>query len=90
MKISEFGDKPKSILEEIKSFTPTHAKEDAINSRANHIIQSAINMFQKLDDIYTEEQALKLKRRFLNSISTGRPEKFSRAVDKLRKDMDGN
>jgi hypothetical protein len=87
MKMSDVGQprRPKSILEEIKTISLTENDTDALDSRANHIIHSAINVFRKIDETYEPDTATKLKRRFLNSILTGDPQKFSRAISKTAK-----
>lgn len=89
MKLSDIGGddkRPRSILDEIKKYSPTQINEEAINSRANHIIQSAMNMFEKLDEMYDGNTSEMLKRRFVSSIKNGDPEKFSRAINRLKKD----
>lgn len=89
MKQDEFvanqGKRPSTILEEIKKFSPSQLEEERLDSRANHIIQSAINMIDKLTESYDEETSQMLKRRFLNSIKTKDPEKFSRAIRRAKK-----
>ena len=42
-------------------------------------------MLEKIDEMYDSDTAMKLRRRFLNSINTADPEKFSRAISKLKK-----
>lgn len=89
MKQSEIGSndkRPRSILEEIKGVSPIKVKEHVISSRANHIIQSAINMLQKLDEVYDTDTSEMLKRRFIVSIKTSDPDKFARAVERASKE----
>ena len=71
----------RSILTElsqmpIKSNDKTHLLE----SRASNIIQSAINLMEQFNVLYTPEQADDLKRKFINAIRHQDPKKFYRSV----------
>ena len=71
----------RSILNELsvmplKSDDKTHL----IESRASNIIQSAINLMEQLNVLYTPEQADDLKRKFINAIKHQDPKKFYRSV----------
>lgn len=74
----------RSILEEISTYVPAKSREDFIESRAHHIISSAIHLFTIIDEHFTPDEADMLRRRFLSSIEQGDPDKFARAVRRLK------
>lgn len=79
--------KPKSILEELNSLHSARFnkdKENLIESRANNIIQSAINLINLIRESYDEETAGDLERRLLNSIKSQEPVKFSRGIQRVK------
>ena len=73
----------RSILDEISGIVPTHDRHLILESRANHIINSAINLIQMIKENYPTEQADELERRLLNSIKGQDPNKFFRGLRKL-------
>lgn len=72
------------ILQEISNYGMSRSKDDAVAMRAQHAISSAIFIFEMIDNLYTAEESDQLKRRFLNSIKSGEPERFARSVKKLK------
>lgn len=75
----------RSILEELSSMSVQRDKSSLVESRANNVISSAINLLNYIRENYNEEQALELERRLLNSIRSQDPQKFTRGVRRLRK-----
>ena len=74
----------RSILDEISSMVPNHDKSLIIESRANHIINSAINLIQMIKESYDGEDADELERRLINSIRGKDPNKFVRGLRRMR------
>lgn len=74
----------RSILEEINSFVPVKDKDEFIESKAQHIISSAINLLETIDKSYNQEEALVLKKRFFSSIKNSDPDRFSRIIEKIK------
>lgn len=74
----------KSILEEISSYVPQKSKEDLIEARAQHIIVSAINLIESIDESFPPEQAEMLKKRFVSSIRGSDPNRFTRMVKRIK------
>jgi hypothetical protein len=74
----------KSILDEISTMVPSHDRNLVIESRANHIINSAINLLQQIKESYSDEEADELERRLINSIRGKDPNKFIRGLRKFR------
>lgn len=54
-----------------------------IETSANNIIESAINLLDRISRTYDENTAGELERRFLNSIKSGDPRKFKRGITKV-------
>jgi hypothetical protein len=77
--------KTKSILDEINNLLPEKDKSNVIESRANHIINSAINLINLIRESYDDELAGELERRFLNSIKGQDANKFNRGIRRVSK-----
>lgn len=74
----------RSILEEISSYVPQKSKEDLIEARAQHIIVSAINLLESIDETFTPAEAEALKKRFVSSIRGSDPNRFTRMVKRIK------
>jgi hypothetical protein len=74
----------KSLLEELNSVTLKKDSEAIVESRAAHVINSAINLLATIKENFPPDQAYELERRFLNSIKASDPSKFTRGIRKLR------
>lgn len=73
----------RSILDEISGMISNQDRHLIVESRANHIINSAINLIQMIKENYPADQADELERRLLNSIKGQDPNKFFRGLRKL-------
>lgn len=73
----------RSILQELSEARPTKNVDRVIESSANNIIESSINLLNRISSTYDDVTASELERRFLNSIRTGDPRKFKRAINKI-------
>lgn len=74
----------KSLLEELTAISDKKNSEAVIESRATHVIDSAINLLTLIKEQFSPEQAYELERRFINSIKASDPSKFVRSIRKLR------
>ena len=74
----------RSILEELNNLHRTRDNDSFISTTGTNIIESAINLLQRINTEYDNESALDLERRFINSIRTGDPRKFKRGVQKIQ------
>jgi hypothetical protein len=72
----------RSILDELTDMSSGRDRNLLLESRGNHIINSAINLITMLRENYTPEQADDLERRLINSIRGQDPAKFSRGLRK--------
>ena len=75
--------KTRSILEELDSLKIQKDKNAIIESRAQHVIQGAINLINFIKENYNTEQADELQRRLLNSIRNQDTTKFSRGIKRI-------
>jgi len=73
----------RSILEELNSVYGKRDNDRFIDSTANNIIESSINLLSRIHSVYDIETASELERRFLNSIKSGDPRKFRRAMTRI-------
>ena len=73
----------RSILQELNQLNLTGDKDRLIETTANNIIKSSINLINMINSEYDTSTASELERRFLNSIKNGDPKKFKRGVDKI-------
>ena len=74
----------RSLLEELNKVHHKKSNEDLVESRASHVIASAINLLNLIKETYSPDQAYELERRLLNSIKGSDPNKFVRGIRKLR------
>jgi len=74
----------RSILDELDSLLVHKDRENLVESRANNVISSAINLMNYIKENYDPAVADELERRLLNSIRSQDPNKFIRGVRKLR------
>ena len=73
----------RGILEELSSVGRREYSDELIQTTGNNIIESAINLLTKIHDMYPEETALDLERRFINSIRSNNPRKFRTGIEKV-------
>ena len=74
----------RSILTELDELLTHKDKDNLLESRANNIINGAINLIKYIRENYEAEQALELERRLLNAIKGQDPAKFTRGIRKLK------
>ena len=72
------------MLDELDSLLVHKDRENLVESRANNVISSAINLMNYIKENYDPAVADELERRLLNSIRSQDPNKFIRGVRKLR------
>lgn len=78
--------KTRSILEELNKISIDRDRNHVVESRAEHIIESAINLIEQIDEYYNPTQAKDLTNRLLNSIKGKDTTKFSRGIKKIIKE----
>ena len=75
--------KTRSILEELESMHTNRDSRHVIESRAENIIASAINLIDLMEDTYTEDEAQDLTRKLINSIKLKDSQKFKRSIGRI-------
>lgn len=73
----------RSILDELSQLGVGKNAGLIIESRANHIISSAINLINQIRETYDNPEAEELERRLLNAIRCQEPQKFVRGLRKI-------
>lgn len=80
----------RSILEELNNVHGSRDSQRLIESTANNIIESSINLLSRIHEHYDIETAAELERRFINSIRSGDPRKFRRSMQKIIESKNDN
>ena len=75
--------KTRSILHELNSMITERDRKHVIESRATHLIESAINLINEIHKNYDEDTAGDLERRLLNSIKHQDTRRFVRGIRKV-------
>ena len=73
----------RSILEELNNLSPSKDSDHLIEVTASNLIESSINLLNRIATTYDVETAAELERRFINSIKAGDPRKFKRSIKKV-------
>ena len=76
----------RSILQELSSINRTSNNDALIQSTGNNLIESSINLLNRITESYSPEVAQEMERRFINSIRSGDPRKFNRGIDNIIED----
>ena len=76
----------KNIIDELDAIVPAKSKHTVIESRATHLIASAINLVRLIRESYTDEQAEDLVKRLHRSIMSEDDKKFTRKIKEIRKE----
>ena len=76
----------RSILQELSSINRTSNNDALIQSTGNNLIESSINLLNRITESYSPEVAQEMESRFINSIRSGDPRKFKRGIDKIIED----
>jgi hypothetical protein len=74
----------RSILTELDELLTHKDKDNLLESRANNIINGAINLIKYIHENYDTDTAGELERRLLNAIRGQDPAKFTRGIRKLK------
>jgi hypothetical protein len=80
----------RSILQELSNIGPSKDNDYLIESSGTNIIESAINLLNRINNVYDAETACELERRFINSVRSGDPRKFRRSMQKIIESKNNN
>ena len=73
----------RSILQELSNLAINKDNDLLVESTANNIINSSINLINLIYENYNENDAAELEKRFINSVRTGDPNKFKRGIKRI-------
>jgi len=82
--------KSRTILEELQQISVDRDKHHVLENRVEHVVSTVQNLKAMLYESYSEEEALDLERRMINSIKSGDPKKFSRGIKKVIESQENN
>ncbi len=74
----------RSILEELNNVSFTKDKENIVESRASHILDSAIRLLTYIKENFEPETAYKLEKKFHSAIKNMDASKFSKGVARIK------
>ena len=80
--------KTRSILEELSNVSFTKDKENVVESRAGHLLESAIRLIGYIRENFDQETAYKLEKKFHSAIKNMDASKFSKGVARIKENKD--
>jgi hypothetical protein len=80
----------KNIIEELDTIIPDRDKYLIVETRASHIITSAVNLIKLIRESFPTEEAEELTKRLLSSIKNEDQMKFKRGIKKLKEKRNDN
>jgi len=78
----------KSILEELGNISFRKDKEEVVESRASHILESAIRLLTYIRENFDQETAYKLEKKFHSSLKNMDASKFSKGVARIKENKE--
>ena len=78
----------RSLLDELIDVSFTKDKENVLESRASHIIDSAIRLITYIKENFDPEIAYKLEKRFYSSIKNMDGNKFTKGIARIKENKD--
>ena len=78
----------KSILEELSNISFTKDKENVVESRASHILESAIRLIGYIRENFDQDTAFKLEKKFNSALKNMDASKFSKGVARIKENKD--
>ena len=78
----------KSILAELSNVSFKKDKENVVESRASHILESAIRLINYIRENFDQETAYKLEKKFNSAIKNMDATKFSKGVARIKENKE--
>ena len=78
----------RSILEELSNISFAKDKENVVESRASHILDSAIRLLTYIKENFDPETAYKLEKKFHSAIKNMDASRFSKGVARIKENKD--
>jgi len=77
----------KSLLEELSSMPLKRDKEEVVESRASHILESTIRLITYIRENFDQETAFKLEKKFNSAIKNMDASKFTKGVARIKENQ---
>ena len=78
----------RSILEELGNISFKKDKEEVVESRASHILESAIRLLGYIRENFDQDTAFKLEKRFHSALKNMDATKFSKGVARIKENQE--
>ena len=78
----------KSILDELSNISFRKDKENMVESRASHILESAIRLISYIRENFEQEIAFKLEKKFHSALKNMDASKFTKGVARIKENND--
>ena len=78
----------RSLLEELSSMPLHRDKEEVVESRASHILESTIRLITYIRENFDQDTAFKLEKKFNSAIKNMDASKFSKGVARIKENQD--
>ena len=78
----------RSILDELSNISYKKDKENVVESRASHILESAIRLIYYIRENFDQDTAFKLEKKFHSAIKNMDASKFSKGVNRIKENKD--
>ena len=78
----------RSILEELGNISFKKDKENVVESRASHILESAIRLLGYIRENFDQDTAFKLEKRFHSALKNMDATKFSKGVARIKENQE--
>ena len=78
----------KSLLEELSSMPLRRDKEEVVESRASHILESTIRLINYIRENFDQDTAFKLEKKFHSAVKNMDAYKFSKGVARIKENRD--
>ena len=78
----------RSILDELSNISFKKDKENVVESRASHILESAIRLITYIRENFDQETAFKLEKKFNSALKNMDASKFSKGVARIKENQD--
>ena len=78
----------RSILDELSNISFKKDKENVVESRASHILESAIRLMNYIKENFDQETAFKLEKRFHSALKNMDAAKFSKGVARIKENKE--
>ena len=78
----------RSLLEELSSMPLKRDKEEVVESRASHILESAIRLMHYIRENFDQNTAFKLEKKFNSALKNMDASKFTKGVARIKENRD--